>query len=238
MIMAVPDPAQESSSAYYLSCVPLLKTASSTNLLELARVSRRRKMQRGDFLFLQGDPAHSAFVVCTGWIVIALNSADGRELAITEMRDGDLFGENALISHTPRSTSAIAQTTTELLEIPRAAFLALLDNEPHLVRRMLEIAVARLAASNHRESALAFLNAPARLARVLREMDEADRQAADKGYITLSQEELAQRTGLTRQTVARFLGDWRRNGWLLTGRGRIMLLKRTELRRIEEQSVL
>jgi CRP-like cAMP-binding protein len=238
MIMAVPDPAQESSSAYYLSCVPLLKTASSTNLLELARVSRRRKMQRGDFLFLQGDPAHSAFVVCTGWIVIALNSADGRELAITEMRDGDLFGENALISHTPRSTSAIAQTTTELLEIPRAAFLALLDNEPHLVRRMLEIAVARLAASNHRESALAFLNAPARLARVLREMDEADRQAADKGYITLSQEELAQRTGLTRQTAARFLGDWRRNGWLLTGRGRIMLLKRTELRRIEEQSVL
>lgn len=238
MIMAVPDPAQESSSAYYLSCVPLLKTASSTNLLELARVSRRRKMQRGDFLFLQGDPAHSAFVVCTGWIVIALNSADGRELAITEMRDGDLFGENALISHTPRSTSAIAQTTTELLEIPRAAFLALLDNEPHLVRRMLEIAVARLAASNHRESALAFLNAPARLARVLREMDEADRQAADKGYITLSQEELAQRTGLTRQTAARFLGDWRRNGWLLTGRGHIMLLKRTELRRIEEQSVL
>jgi CRP-like cAMP-binding protein len=116
--------------------------------------------------------------------------------------------------------------------------MALLDEEPRLVRRMLGIAVARLAASNNRESALAFLNAPARVARILREMDEVDRQTADRGYVTLSQEELAQRTGLTRQTVARFLGDWRRAGWLLTGRGRIMLLKRAELLHIEEQSIL
>lgn len=230
-----PDPAQESNYLYYLSCVPLFKTVSPANLVSLARVSRWRKVQRGEFLFLQGDPAHSAFVICTGWIVIALNSTDGRELVITEMRDGDLFGENALISQTARSTSAIARTVTDVLEIPSPAFLALLDNEPHLVRRMLEISVARLVASNHRQSALAFLNAPARLARVLREMGETDQQIAHQGYVTLSQEELAQRTGLTRQTVARFLGEWRRNGWLQTGRGHITLLNRAELLNIEEQ---
>lgn len=232
------DPHQESAHVHYLSCVPLFRNINPMNLLALARVSRWRNVKRGDFLFLQGDAAHAAFVICTGLIDIVLNSADGRELTITAMRNGDLFGENALISHTPRSTSAIARAATSVLEIPRAAFLALLDDEPQLVRRMLEIAVARLAASNHRESALAFLTAPARLARVLREMDEADRQTADKGYIVLSQEELAQRTALKRQTVARILGDWRREGWLLTGRGRIMLLKRDELRRVEEQSDL
>lgn len=230
------DPHQESAHVHYLSCVPLFRNINPMNLLALARVSRWRNVKRGDFLFLQGDAAHAAFVVCTGLIGITLNSADGRELTITEMRDGDLFGENALISHTPRSTSAIARAATSVLEIPRAAFLALLDDEPQLVRRMLETAVARMAASNNRESALAFLNAPARVARVLREMDEADRQTTDKGYIVLSQEELAQRTGLTRQTVARILGEWRREGWLLTGRGRIMLLRRAELQRVEEQS--
>jgi len=234
----MPGSTQESTHLHYLSCVPLLKAVSPRSLAALARAARWRQVKRGEFLFFQGDPAQSAFVVCTGWIVIALNSADGRELVITEMRAGDLFGENALIGRTSRSTSAIAREDTDLLEIPRAVFQALLDDEPQLVRRMLEIAVTRLAASNHRESALAFLNAPARVARVLREMDEADRQAANKGYITLSQDELAQRTGLTRQTVARFLGDWRREGWLRTGRGRIMLLKRAELRRIEEQSVI
>ena len=234
---SVLDPHQEATHVSYLACVPLLRDISPSNLLALARVSRWRNVKRGDFIFLQGDPAHAAFVICTGLIDIVLNSADGRELTITAMRNGDLFGENALIGHTPRSTSAIARAATSVLEIPRVAFLALLDDEPQLVRRMLETAVARLAASNNRESALAFLNAPARVARVLREMDEADRQTTHKGYVTLSQEEVAQRTGLTRQTVARFLGEWRRNGWLLTGRGQIELLNRAALLGVEEQSV-
>lgn len=232
------DPSQEAIHVHYLSCVPLLKGIGPHNLNRLARVSRWRQVRRGEFLFLQGDTAESAFVVCTGWIVITLNSADGRELAINEMRDGDMFGENALIGHAPRSASAVARDTSDILEIPRASFMAVLDDEPHLARRMLEIAVQRLAAANERESALAFLSAPARLARVLRELDELDHRTSDRGYVTLSQEELALRTGLTRQTVARFLGDWRRKGWLLTGRGRIMLLKRKELLRIEESSLL
>lgn len=229
---------QDSRQLYYLNCAPLFKGLSEQQLLLLARAARWRQFARGEFLFLQGEPAHTAYVVCTGWVVIALNSADGRELAIHEMRDGDLFGENALIGNKPRSASALARETTDVLEIPRAAFMALLEAEPGLVRRLLEISVSRLGEANARESALAFLNAPARVARVLREMDEQDRHTADKGYLTLSQEELAVRTGLTRQTVARFLGDWRRKGWLLTGRGRIMLLNRQALRVVEEESVL
>jgi CRP-like cAMP-binding protein len=100
---------------------------------------------------------------------------------------------------------------------------------------MLNVATNRLFKAHLRESALAFLDAPARIARTLLEMDELDRNGEDKGYITLSQEELAQRTGLARQTVAHSLGQWRRHGWLLTGRGRIMILNRAALKRIEEQ---
>jgi CRP-like cAMP-binding protein len=55
----------------------------------------------------------------------------------------------------------------------------------------------------------------------------------EKGYITISQEELAERTGQTRQTVAKALGRWRRSGWLITGRGRIMLLKHAALADLE-----
>ena len=229
---------QEGRHLHYLNCAPLFKGLDEPQLLLLARAARWRQFARGEFVFLQGDPASTAYVVCTGWVVIALNSADGRELAIHEMRDGDLFGENALIGNKPRSASALARATTDVLEIPQAAFLAVLGKEPLLVRRLLEISVARLGEANARESALAFLNAPARVARVLREMDDQDRHTADKGYVTLSQEELAVRTGLTRQTVARFLGNWRRSGWLLTGRGRVMLLNRQALREVEEDGDL
>ncbi|MFN2160389.1 MAG: helix-turn-helix domain-containing protein, partial [Anaerolineales bacterium] len=65
-----------------------------------------------------------------------------------------------------------------------------------------------------------------------------DIENAEKGYMTLSQEDLAQRTGLTRQTVAKILGRWRRAGWLLTGRNRIMLLNREALKKVAAQSYL
>jgi CRP-like cAMP-binding protein len=58
--------------------------------------------------------------------------------------------------------------------------------------------------------------------------------ASDKGYLTLSQDELAQRSGLTRQTVTTILGGWRRRGWLLTGRGHIVLLNRHELSLLDQ----
>jgi CRP-like cAMP-binding protein len=166
-------------------------------------------------------------------MIILLNSGDGRELVLSEMRRGDVFGENAVLTQTPRSATAQAREDTDLLQIPGRTFLTVLDEEPRLARRLLALAAARLAASNERERALAFLPAEARIVRVLRTMDDIDRQTLDKGTISMSQDELALRTGLTRQTVARFLGQWRRQGWLLTGRGRIMLLNRPALYAVE-----
>jgi CRP-like cAMP-binding protein len=55
------------------------------------------------------------------------------------------------------------------------------------------------------------------------------------GFLTISQEELARHTGLTRQTVAKSLGRWRRAGWLLTGRGKIVLLDRAAIAEIEKK---
>ena len=58
-----------------------------------------------------------------------------------------------------------------------------------------------------------------------------ERAEGGKGYVKVSQEELAQRIGVTRQTAARVLGQWRRAGWIITGRGVIMLVDHLALRR-------
>lgn len=76
------------------------------------------------------------------------------------------------------------------------------------------------------------MDASARLAQLLLQLND---QASDVGYITVSQDELARRTGLTRQTVAKSLGRWRRLGWLLTGRGKIVLLNLKALQEAERQ---
>jgi CRP/FNR family cyclic AMP-dependent transcriptional regulator len=114
----------------------------------------------------------------------------------------------------------------EVLLMPSSAFREALQREPSLAARLLEITARRLQNSSKREEALAFHDAQQRLAQQLLHADQLVREV---GYITLSQDELATRVGLTRQTVAAILGRWRRNGWLLTGRGHIVLLNRDEL---------
>jgi CRP/FNR family transcriptional regulator, cyclic AMP receptor protein len=187
-------------------------------------------VEKGEFLFLQDDPSDKAYLVRSGLISIILESLDGRKLVINEMRTGNLFGEVGLLTIQNRSSSAIARVDSELLAIPRQALLRVLDEEPALVRSMLEMTANRLRDSTERESALAFLDARGRLARLLLVLG---RQELEKGYITISQEELAERTGQTRQTVAKALGRWRRAGWLITGRGRIMLLNHAALSHLE-----
>lgn len=220
----------------FLASLSLFAGLQPESLRIMSQSARVVRLGKGDYLFFQDEPAEYAYIVLTGWIVIGLISHDGRELVFTEMRRGDLFGENALIAGMTRSASAMARDVSALLELPQSAFLAVLDAEPHLVRALLDVSVTRLCEANQREGALAFLDAKARVARILRTMDELDRRTADRGYITLSQEELAQRTGLTRQTVARILGRWRRDNWLITGRGRVMLLNRPAILQVEQAS--
>ena len=216
----------------YVSQHPLFKNLTPSSITELVKSSKLHSFPKGSVLFFQNDPAEGFYLVVSGAVMILLTSPDGHELIISEMQPGDSFGELAIITGKARSTTAITHEKTVLLTIPSRVLLQILDKEPVLVRRLLESIARLMYVSNEREAALAFMDAPGRMARALRMLDQA---ASSQGYITISQEELARRTGLTRQTVAKILGRWRHLGWLLTGRGRIVLLNVAELEKIERQ---
>jgi CRP-like cAMP-binding protein len=215
----------------FLCSQPLFKGVSDAGLAVLAKAGRLKHVSKDSTLFFQMDPASAVYLVRTGAVAIMLENADGRELVINEMGPGDCFGELGVLTGNPHSTSAKALVDSEIAFIPRAAFLAVLEQELCLALQLLELTARRLMYSTEREESLAFHDAQQRLARQLLYQD---RMACDKGYLTLSQEELAQRTGLTRQTVATILGRWRRLGWLLTGRGHVVLLNRRELNLLVE----
>ena len=206
-----------------LQSAPVFKNAESGTLTGLAARCTLRKLSEGELLFYQDDPGEAVFIVRSGTIAIFLGSADGRELVINEMHPGDCFGEIALFTNASRSTSAMARQDSQLVVIPSDTFLEVVEDGPELMRRILKMTAQRLRVSSERESALAFLDASARIARVLLQLDET---AAQPGRIEITQEELSQHVGLTRQTVASTLGKWRRDGWVETGRGEIEILKR------------
>ena len=216
----------------FLGGIPLFSKLNESSTTLLARTCRFQRIKKGEILFFQSDASELAYIVRSGILSIILNSPDGRDMVINEMRAGDMFGELGIFTRQPRSTSAMARTDCEVLVIPRQAFLRIIDEEPQIARRLLDITASRLQRSGEREGALAFMDAQARLARLLLELDK---QEHDKGYITISQEELANHTGLIRQTVAKALGKWRRDGWLITGRGRILLLNHKALGELEKK---
>lgn len=210
----------------FLGSLPLFEGISQNSLVRLAKDSRLKDAEQGSFIFFQGDPAEAVYIVWRGVIALRLENPDGRELVISEMSVGDCFGELAILTGEPRSTSAEAIVESEVLLIPSEVFKSALEQEHKMALHLLEITARRLHYSSKLEEALAFYDAQQRLAQQLLNMDQL---AAEKGYLTLSQDELAIRVGLTRQTVAAILGRWRRSGWLLTGRGHVVLLNRQEL---------
>ncbi len=224
---------QPSVTTTFLKSVSLFAGLDEPSLALLARLSHTRSLAKGQVLFAQHDPGDAAYAVRSGCIAITLSTEDGRELVINEMRRGDCFGELALVTGQPRSASAVAAEASELVVIPRVDFMREVEEQPSVLRELLQLLGRRLAASSEREGALAFLQADARIARLVLDIE---REQHANGLITVSQEELAQRVGVTRQSVAKTLGQWRRAHWIITGRGHIMLLNRAALRKCARQS--
>jgi len=204
----------------FLASVPLFSGIREDVLEMLARSAPVKKMDKGELLFYQTDPSDSVYIVRSGCISLFLATPDGRELVINEMLPGDCFGELGLVTGLPRSTGAIARESSFMLRIPKEAFMQALETDPKLMGRVLRMTAQRLRVSSERESALAFLDSDARIARILLLLH---RQTEGRGVVRITQEELAQFAGLIRQTVAKTLSKWRADGWIETGRGKIHL---------------
>jgi CRP-like cAMP-binding protein len=224
------QPAGAPDTAAFMRQVPLFGGLDERAVQRLASASRVRAVPAGELLFSQGEAGEVIYVVQAGRIAIVLGTPDGRELVINQMRPGDFFGELALLPGQTHTASAVAREASRVLCIRNSAFLAELETQPRFMRYLFETLAGRLRASSERESALAFLTAPARLARLLLQQVQPADPAGP--LVATSQEELAQHLGLTRQTVAKVLGGWRRAGWIITGRGRIMLVDQVALRRL------
>lgn len=206
---------------HFLSSLPLFADLPPADLVPLARVVQRRRYPRGALVFSQGDLGQVAFIVRRGCVEIIVESADGRDLVLYEVGPGDHFGEMALLEDAPRSASAVCREPSELLAIERADLLAELERHPSIMLRMLQAMSRRLRLTDRRLEALAFHDAAFRLAETLWRLsrDEGGGRVA-----RIHQDDLAARVGVSRQTVNRVLGDWRRRGLVAVARGEVRLL--------------
>ena len=168
----------------------------------------------------------------SGRIRISTGTAEGREIFLNIMEPGDTFGEIALLDGGTRTATATAIEAAELVSIRREPFFELLEREPKAALELLRLCGERLRWTSGLLEDAAFLDAPARLAKRLLSLGELHGEDSAGGRtVRISQEELANFLGASRQSVNEQLQDWKTRGWVALGRGTVTVRDAAALRR-------
>jgi CRP-like cAMP-binding protein len=144
---------------------------------------------------------------------------------------GELFGEIALLDGKPRSASASALTNCELMVLERRDMLQFLEHNPLACLNLMQLLCTRVRRSDERMAEIAFFDLPARLARALLRYPAPSRGPQK---LALSQRELAEMSGATRENVNRCLREWQRRGILELKNRWTIILKPEALHAIED----
>jgi CRP/FNR family transcriptional regulator, cyclic AMP receptor protein len=198
------------------------------------RLSRTQRSRRGSFVFHMGDEGNALYGIVNGLIRIWIPGTDGRELTVALMEPGDIFGEIALLDGLSRTANATAIEDTLLLVIDRSHFLDLLEREPGLARHIIELLCERLRATTDRFSEDAFLSLKARLAKRMLALMIGHGQKCPEGMrigLKLSQTDLANMVGVTREAVNKQLGNWTQRGIIQHTRGTVIICDPQALKR-------
>jgi CRP/FNR family cyclic AMP-dependent transcriptional regulator len=200
----------------------LFRGLSRPTLERIAALAIRRTYEEGAVVFMLGDPGDSLCGVVSGRIRISASRAAGREVFLNIMGPGDAFGEIALLDGKPRTATATALTRTELILIRRERFAELLASEPSLALHLIQLLCERVRWTAQLTEDSALLGVPARIAKRLLSLARLNgSEAANGTRLTISQEELAQFLGLSRQVINQHLQGWKQAGWITSGRGSI-----------------
>jgi CRP/FNR family transcriptional regulator len=207
-----------------LRSAPLFAGLDDAAWTALERRLTEQRVERGATLFSAGDPGDAMHVITDGKVKISHTSGDGREQAIAILGPGDLLGELSIFDAQPRGATATAVNDTTLATLSESAFHDWLGEHPSAALALLRALAERLRQTNEAMADLVFTDVPGRTAKTLLHLaerfgDEDNRVAHD-----LTQEELAQLVGASRETVNKALSDFANRGWIrLDGRAVVIL---------------
>lgn len=196
---------------------PLFSALDDEAATALSNSMAETKLRRGDVLFHEGDSGDRLYIVLDGKVKLGRSAADGRENLLAVMGPGQMFGELSLFDPGPRSATVTAVTDATFASLSHEDLLRWLDGRPTVARSLLTQLASRLRKSNDVVADLVFSDVPGRVAKALLDLAERFGRSADDGvhvHHDLTQEELAQLVGASRETVNKALADFASRGWI------------------------
>jgi CRP/FNR family transcriptional regulator len=213
---------------HVLAQAPLFAALDADASEALKSATRTRRFRRGDIVFAEGEAGDALYVVIDGKVKIFRTSPDGRENMLAVLGPGEMFGELSLFDPGPRTATVAAITDCALASLAHEALRPWLAGRPELGVQLLQALAQRLRRTNEAMADLVFSDVPGRVAKTL--LDLADRfgTPAPEGGVRvthdLTQEELAQLVGASRETVNKALSEFASRGWIrLDGRAVLLI---------------
>ncbi|HST72208.1 MAG TPA: Crp/Fnr family transcriptional regulator [Kocuria rosea] len=215
---------------------PLFASLDDQAFAALTEELTEVELSRGSTLFHEGDPGDQLYFIISGKIKLGRTAPDGRESLVAIMGPGELFGEMALFDPSPRSTSATAVSETRLAGLKHENLKKVIERSPDVSAQLLQALARRLRRTNESLADLVFSDVPGRVAKAL--LDLADRfgRPATDGILVaheLTQEELAQLVGASRETVNKALAEFVQRGWIRLEARAVVIL---DLQRLKQRS--
>lgn len=186
-----------------------------------------RNFAKGEIIYRQGDLATTFCYLKKGKVSVFMTSIDGMEKTLNTASKGELLGEGAFFDKKPRVSSARAVTNCEVVMIDEQTLTSLFAKHPRLAFELLEILSNRIRLLSAQLDSMTFLQADARIARLLL-------QSEKDGRVALTHEEIALAVGVSRVTVSKTLGKFSANGYISTAYRKIIIKNREQLEEMSE----
>jgi len=217
------------------NCV-LFSSLEAEERAAIAVQARIRTFEAGETVFNLGSPGDHMMAVLSGTIRISVPSPDGKELVLTIIQPGEVFGELAALDGKERSADAIAENACTLAMLYRSDVLSFFQRNPSAWLKLVEVLCQRLRRTDQAFAEVALLQFPIRLAKMMLRLAEVRTNStpATAAKIHFSQRELANMVGGARESVNRCLRNWQRRGIVQISEGSIVVLNQDALEDIAE----
>jgi CRP/FNR family cyclic AMP-dependent transcriptional regulator len=219
----------------FLGRVGVFEALRPAQLGELSDVGRSHICRARKEIFHKGDPGSDIYVVLSGRLKAFTTSSEGDDVVFEILAPGSVFGEVAMLAELPRTATVVAMEACELLCLGRAEILGFLRRHPDSAIELLRIVSRRLVhASEFLEDTL-FLKLPNHLAKKLLDLSESYGEAGPDGIrinLKLSQTELGDLVGTTRESINKQLRIWRGQGVISIDAGHVVIQRHAVLEQL------
>jgi CRP-like cAMP-binding protein len=186
-----------------------------------------RAVAKGEIIFQEGEPGDRLYVILEGKVKLGRSSNDGRESLLAILGPGEMFGELSLFDPGPRTSTAAALTDAVILALSNEQLRPWLAGRPEVAAALLQALARRLRRTNEAMADLVFSDVPGRVAKALMDLGEKFGEITSEGLMVthdMTQEELAQLVGASRETVNKALADFAQRGWIRLESRQVMIL--------------